>query len=181
MTNYTYKEILDADIKDLISNAISYSGYEDGVYIDVTVAGKPLRIVAKFGNENIKEFAQKKYNLLLNDLEGLSDFYQMHDTEIDSYFLDQNKAGCLFDYLVNDQGQSVTFNGQEYALLEDAYLDDYAYGSGTDSTYKALAINASGKHYIVTWEILPGMENEEDAGKVCDWEHPASVEETDEF
>ena len=68
---------------------------------------------------------------------------------------------------------SVEFAGEEYILIQDAYLD------GTE--YVADAIKADDEPdddgyvqiYKVEWSII--NPETEDAGDACDWENPADV------
>lgn len=68
---------------------------------------------------------------------------------------------------------SVEIGGEEYVLIQDAYLD------GTE--YVADAIKADDKPdedgyvpiYKVEWSIV--YPDAEDAGDACDWENPADV------
>ena len=67
----------------------------------------------------------------------------------------------------------VEFGGEEYVLIQDAYLDD--------TVYVADAIKADDEPdedgyvtvYKVAWKIL--YPEVEDAGDACDWENPAEV------
>ena len=67
----------------------------------------------------------------------------------------------------------VEFAGEEYVLIQDAYLD------GTE--YVADAIKADDEPdddgyvtvYKVEWEII--YPEEEDEGNRCDWDNPADV------
>ena len=67
---------------------------------------------------------------------------------------------------------SIEFAGEEYILVQDAYLD------GTE--YVADAIKADDEPddgyvsiYKVEWEII--YPEEEDEGNRCDWDNPADV------
>ena len=69
----------------------------------------------------------------------------------------------------------VEFAGEEYVLIQDAYLDD--------TEYVADAIKADDKPdedgyvtvYKVEWEII--YPDAEDEGDRCDWDNPAEVRE----
>lgn len=185
---YTYREIAEADIEELIDNAILYEGCEDGVLIDIALsnhnpndkedkASYKLRIIGHFDNEDLIEYAKENYGIDL-DLETLGPWYQMNDLEVDAHFLDQDRKSYIYFNLVcyTDNSNFVKFNNKEYALLENAYIIENVQDS---HDYEAMAMGQDENYYMVKWDMLPGMENESDGGKVCDWKHPASVERVD--
>ena len=74
---------------------------------------------------------------------------------------------------------SVTFDGEEYVLLEDAFLDNNNRGEGA---YFARAIKASESpddegyisYYMVEWAI--SNPETEDGGGACDWDNPERID-----
>ncbi len=73
---------------------------------------------------------------------------------------------------------SVTFDGEEYVLLEDAFPDNNNRG---EVAYFARAIKASESpddegyisYYMVEWASNPEAE---DGSEVCDWENPERID-----
>ena len=71
----------------------------------------------------------------------------------------------------------VEFGGEEYVLVQDAYLD----GTDAEAAYFAAAIKAGDEPdvdgyvpiYKVEWSLV--YPDTEDAGDACDWENPADV------
>lgn len=69
--------------------------------------------------------------------------------------------------------EKVKFEGREYTLQQDAYIDGVA---GDTPVYKAMALDDEGNEYEVTWEVVDHWEELEDESEMCDWENPVSVE-----
>ena len=66
----------------------------------------------------------------------------------------------------------VEFEGEEYVLIQDAYLD------GTEYVADAIKVGEPDEDgyvtvYKVAWKIL--YPEVEDAGDACDWDNPADV------
>lgn len=74
----------------------------------------------------------------------------------------------------------VEFGGEEYVLVQDAYLD----GTDAEAAYFAAAIKVDDEPdddgyvsiYKVEWSII--NPETEDAGDACDWDNPADVDVT---
>lgn len=74
----------------------------------------------------------------------------------------------------------VEFGGEEYVLVQDAYLD----GTDAEAAYFADAIKVGDEPdvdgyvpiYKVKWSIV--YPDTEDEGDRCDWENPADVDAT---
>lgn len=43
-------------------------------------------------------------------------------------------------------------------------------GTNEEPYYVAVALDAQGRDYEITWEIIEGCENEEDESQCCDWD-----------
>jgi len=75
--------------------------------------------------------------------------------------------------------QTVTFEGKEITLTQDAYLD----GTHEASYYQASGVDTDGNDVIVKWEIYEHWLNEdgslngelEDESDACDWDKPVDV------
>ena len=75
--------------------------------------------------------------------------------------------------------QTVKFEGKEFTLTQDAYVD----GTNENPYYKAAGIDSDGNKVIVKWEMYPHWFNEdglhnsemEDEGDACDWDKPVDV------
>lgn len=64
------------------------------------------------------------------------------------------------------------WEGEEYALLQDAYLD----GTHEDPHYSSTATDKKGNTYEVRWEIDPRYNPEcGDESEACDWWNPSSI------
>lgn len=67
----------------------------------------------------------------------------------------------------------VEFEGKEYTLTQDAYID----GSADETPYyRAMAEDAEGNEYEVFWDVLENWKEIEDEQEMCDWDNPAKVE-----
>lgn len=74
---------------------------------------------------------------------------------------------------MKDQGFGiVTFEGKEFALTQQAYVDGPANGT---PYYKASAVDQKGNEYEVTWEVVENWEQVEDESEMCDWDNPVEV------
>ena len=69
--------------------------------------------------------------------------------------------------------EKVSFEGKEYTLTQQAYIDGPADGT---PVYKATAVDQEGNEYEVEWEVRENWEEIEDESDMCDWENPVSVE-----
>ena len=71
---------------------------------------------------------------------------------------------------------TVTYEGVEYALCQQAYCDNY--GTDNQVRYHATAIDIDGNQYKVTWETIEFDCGElpEDESDACDWDNPISVD-----
>jgi plasmid maintenance system antidote protein VapI len=80
---------------------------------------------------------------------------------------------------------SVTFEGKEYILTQQAYPGyvSYSWSAGAGVArlegdfYKASAIDTDGNEYTVLWEPVGGWEQMEDESEVCNWDNPKYVME----
>ena len=78
----------------------------------------------------------------------------------------------------------ITFEGKQYALLEDAEMYTYESNGWEIVRYTAQAIDKEGILYSVTWEITDEFERQleeqelqyVDEQDACDWENPITVE-----
>lgn len=67
---------------------------------------------------------------------------------------------------------STEWEGEEYALLQGAYLD----GTHEDPHYTATATDKKGNTYQVRWEIAQDYDPTcGDESGACDWDNPSSV------
>lgn len=74
---------------------------------------------------------------------------------------------------------SVYFDGKEYVLLEEAFLNHHISADFTlvkHVHYAARAIDTSGNEYMVYWNPVDGWEKFEDESMCCDWDKPEAVE-----
>lgn len=198
---YTYREIAEADIEELIDNSLLYECYGEGVLIDIALKNHcpedtedtedtheespyRLRLIGPFDNEKLVEYAKEAYNvdIDIDDPYEFDDWYRPHETEIDGHFLDEDRRSCIYDHLTRytDNSNFVKFDSTEYALLEKPYIVDTNDCMGNDIAYfEAAAMGADKKYYMIQWEILPGATSVEDAENFCDWANPISVERED--
>jgi hypothetical protein len=76
-----------------------------------------------------------------------------------------------------DRFGTVSFEGELYLLMEEAYADnDHSYGEAR-TVWRARAIDRHGKEFLVTWEPVEGFEQMEDESDCCAWDEPDNVEE----
>lgn len=68
---------------------------------------------------------------------------------------------------------SVEFAGEEYILIQDAYLDDTEYVADAIKADDEPDDDGYVQIYKVEWSII--NPETEDAGDACDWENPADV------
>lgn len=69
---------------------------------------------------------------------------------------------------------TVKFEGKEYALTQQPYIDGPADGT---PYYRAMAVDAEGNEYEVEWEVVEYWEKIEDEQEMVeDWDTPVSVE-----
>ena len=116
------------------------------------------------------------------------------DKKIDD--LSVNTAQKLIDYYIKKEREimykgTVNFEGKEYFLTQDAYLDgDWESGI----SYIASAVDAEGNEYEIEWELNEDTENAyekieeqkekgeepdyyliQDEENACDWDNPIDV------
>lgn len=86
----TYEEFLFATGEELIDNAETYMGCEDGVFVEVSVDGVPVRIIGEFTNEDILDWLSMFEGEYSPDDYFLEELYQTYEDAIDSYFIDRS-------------------------------------------------------------------------------------------
>jgi DNA-binding Xre family transcriptional regulator len=73
--------------------------------------------------------------------------------------------------------EKVKFEGREYTLTQDAYLDGLP---GETPIFKAAAVDSEGDDFEVTWDVVDNWEEVaelgDDQAMVEDWGSPVSVE-----
>ena len=82
------------------------------------------------------------------------------------------------------ENREITFEGKQYALIEDAEMYSYWCNDWEITEYTAQAIGKDDNLYSVTWEITDEFEKEleeqelqyVDEQDACDWENPITVE-----
>jgi hypothetical protein len=73
------------------------------------------------------------------------------------------------------QNGILTHAGIEYALLDNAYAENY--GTDNQVRYYANAIDGAGVKYKVTWETVAYdcTDLPDDESMACDWDKPISI------
>ena len=70
----------------------------------------------------------------------------------------------------------VEFAGEEYILIQDAYLNGTEYVAGAIKADDGPDDDGDVQIYKVEWSII--NPETEDTGDACDWENPADVDAT---
>jgi RecJ-like exonuclease len=121
-----------------------------------------------------------------------------YNINIDKERRTQKGVGYSEDIMNKNFGKA-TFNGIEYVLQQDAYVDNY--GTDGEIRYYAAAKDAQGNEYMVTWGTSEDWNNAseewknickeyepksapeyecpailQDESNACDWDNPINVE-----
>ncbi len=121
------------------------------------------------------------------DEQRLAQWQDLSDTDIRSLLESAKKAEFIDDYEIEGMvdweklkglekkfGAAVVFEGVKYWLTQNAYIT----GPLDSPYYEASAIDASGNHYTIYWDILPEIDinDIQDESECCDWDNPSNVE-----
>ena len=69
--------------------------------------------------------------------------------------------------------QTVTHNGKEYTLTQNAYISTDPRNLDGAAVYLADATDADGKEYEIVWKVID--QHADDESNSCDWQHPHKV------
>lgn len=101
--------------------------------------------------------------------------YVTGESDVGKMTLDN--AETLYNYfkqVLADVGQdSIHHEGKEIFLTQGPYID----GTHESPYYRAHAIDLEGNEYKVTWDVVEGYEQLEDAADHCDWDNPSDVQQ----
>ena len=79
----------------------------------------------------------------------------------------------LIKFWEENNMQKVTFEGYEYTLTQEPYIDGV---SGETPYYTATAVDADGEQHQVIWDVVDEWgEIEDESDMVADWDAPTSV------
>jgi len=85
---------------------------------------------------------------------------------------------------LKEKNGSVTYDGVEYALYQEAYATNNCHG---DLVYESICLTEEmvnendndglNVHAVVQWEVYPEYleSNDTDESNACDWDHPVSM------
>lgn len=116
------------------------------------------------------------YPVLGTDRETIIGVYSADSGTPIGYVLDDSRQAYV---KIDPNNGTVTVKGLLIQLIDPARGDSdgcdgyayYAHGQGSD-----------GKRYAIKWELLDSYDqNENDESNACDWDHPVSVIECDDF
>lgn len=74
--------------------------------------------------------------------------------------------------LAKEKYSSVVYEGVEYALLDQAYLD---HDQWMNPVYACKAIDKDGNEFMVEWDPVENFMELEDESQCCDWNKPYNV------